>query len=56
LVEVDDWISAREAPRNVEESVSAGVGLYIYVRNASEDEALEKSLEGDDDVDELENP
>ena len=55
LVEIDDWISAREAPRNADEAVSAGVGLYIYVRNASEDEALEKSLEGDDDVDELEN-
>jgi hypothetical protein len=55
LVEVDDWISARPRPRAGEERVDAGVGLYIYVRNASEDEALEKSLEGESDVEDFEN-
>ena len=55
LVEVDDWVSARPRPRAGEERVDAGVGLYIYIRNASEDEALEKSLEGESDVEDFEN-
>jgi hypothetical protein len=55
LVEVDDWISARPTPEANEEKVSAGVGLYVYVRNVSEDEALEKILEGEPDVEDFEN-
>jgi len=54
LVEVDDWVSARPRPRAGEERVDAGVGLYVYIRNVSADEALEKSMEGESHVEDFE--
>lgn len=47
LIEVDDWISARPIPEVDEGKVHAGIGVYLYVRNESEDRALEKVLEGE---------
>src|SRR5262245_17312370 len=37
LVEVDDWISAKDPPRTDAETVHAGIGVYLYMRNESED-------------------
>jgi len=50
LIEVDDWISARPAPSGDNDKVHAGIGLYLYVRNESEDQALEKILQGEGNV------
>ena len=48
LIEVDDWISAKEPPRTDEGKVHAGIGVYLYVRNESEDRALEELFEGEE--------
>jgi hypothetical protein len=50
LIEVDDWISARPAPSGDTNKVHAGIGVYLYVRNESEDRALEEILEGEGNV------
>jgi hypothetical protein len=44
LIEVDDWISAKDPPRTDEDRVHAGIGVYLYVRNESEERALEEEL------------
>ena len=56
LIEVDDWISAREPPRTDAEKVHAGIGVYLYVRNESEDRALEALFEGDEHAETRDTP
>jgi hypothetical protein len=52
LIEVDDWISARPAASEDDGKIYAGIGVYLYVRNESEDQELEKILEGEGNVEE----
>jgi hypothetical protein len=56
LIEVDDWISAREPPRNDSEKLHAGIGVYLYVRNESEDRALEALFEGEENAENTDTP
>jgi hypothetical protein len=49
LIEVDDWISAKDPPQTDADTVHAGIGVYLYVRNALEDRALEALLEGEEE-------
>jgi hypothetical protein len=56
LVEVDDWISAKDPPRSDAEKVHAGIGVYLYMRNESEDRALEALFEGEEHVENPDTP
>ncbi|MCI0364270.1 MAG: DUF6502 family protein [Phycisphaerales bacterium] len=56
LVEVDDWISARSPPDVSEARAHAGIGVYLYLRNESEDRALEMVFEGESNAGDLDTP
>ena|SRR5882672_283665 len=45
LVELDDWLSAREKPKSGEAAVHTGVGIYHYLRSEEAEKLLEKMID-----------
>jgi len=43
LVELDDWLAARSKPKENEEVIHTGVGVYHYIRNEEADIALKQN-------------
>jgi hypothetical protein len=45
LVELDDWLAARQKPKKGEATVHTGVGIYHYIRSEEAEKLFEKMID-----------
>ena len=54
LVELDDWLAARQKPQKGEAAVHTGVGIYHYIRSEEAERLLERMIDegeaGENDI------